>query len=95
MNLQHAVKPISYVKTHAAELIRDIAETGAPIIITQNGEAKAVLQDIGEYERLQESLALLKMLALSQKDIEAGRVRPMNESFSAVRERIDRRRQQS
>ena len=93
MLLQHAVKPISFVKAHAAELIRDIAATGSPVIITQNGEAKAVLQDIGEYERMQETLALLKILALSRKDLEDGRVKPMTEAFAAIRKRAASRRQ--
>ena len=94
MRLEHAVKPISYVKSHAAELVRDIAETGSPIIITQNGEAKAVLQDIREYEQLQESLAMLKILALSRKDIDAERVKPREEAFADIRGRIARRRKQ-
>lgn len=93
MLLQHTVKPISYVKAHAADIIREIAVNQSPIIITQNGEAKAVLQDIGEYERIQESLALLKMLALGRKDLEAGRVKSMEAVFTGVRDKIRRRRQ--
>jgi len=94
MRLQHAVKPISYVKTHAAELIRAIGETGLPVVITQNGQATAVLLGIGEYERTQESLALLKILALGQKDLEEGRVKPMGEAFAGIRKRAALRRQQ-
>jgi len=93
MLLQHAIKPISYVKAHAADIIRDIADSRATIIITQNGEAKAVLQDISEYERTQESLALLKILAVGRKDLEEGRVRPVDAAFASVKERIARRRQ--
>ena len=92
MLLQHSVKPISYVKAHAADIIRDIADNQATIVITQNGEAKAVLQDIAAYERTQESLALLKILAVSRKDVEAGRVKPFDASFTSVRENIARRR---
>jgi len=93
MSLQDAVKPISYVKAHAAELIREVAENRKIVVITQNGEAKAVLQDIGEYERTQESLALLKVLALSRKDLEAGRVKAAAKAFGNVRKKIRRRRQ--
>ena len=93
MSLQDAVKPISYVKAHAAELIREVAENRKIVVITQNGEAKAVLQDIGEYERIQESLALLKVLALSRKDLEAGRVKAAAKAFGNVRKKIRRRRQ--
>ncbi|HEX2769183.1 MAG TPA: type II toxin-antitoxin system Phd/YefM family antitoxin [Geobacteraceae bacterium] len=94
MLLQEAVKPISYVKAHAAEIIRDIAENHKTIIITQNGEAKAVLQDIAEFERTQESLALLKILALGRKDLEAGKVRPAEEVFTGIRAKIRERRQE-
>lgn len=94
MLLQEAVKPISYVKAHAAEIIRDVAENHKTIIITQNGEAKAVLQDIAEFERTQESLALLKILALGRKDLEAGKVRPAEEVFAGIRAKIRERRQE-
>jgi len=92
MLLQESVKPISYVKAHAAEIIKELNEFNSTIIITQNGEAKAVLQDIGEYERIQESICLLKILALSRKDIEAGRIKPATEAFKSIRHRITERR---
>ncbi len=92
MPLQDAIKPISYVKAHAAELIRDVARNRSVVLITQNGEAKAVLQDIGEFERTRESLALLKILALGRKDLEAGRVVPAKKAFGNVREKIRGRR---
>jgi prevent-host-death family protein len=66
------IKPISYVKAHAAELLDRIAEEREPIIITQNGEARAVLMDLASYEQTQETLALLKVLAIADKEIEAG-----------------------
>ncbi|MEI6702732.1 MAG: type II toxin-antitoxin system Phd/YefM family antitoxin [Deltaproteobacteria bacterium] len=92
MLLQEAVKPISYVKAHAADIILSITESRTPIIITQNGEATAVLQDIASYEELQESLALLKILAISRKDVEEGRVKPADQAFADIRERIRQRR---
>jgi prevent-host-death family protein len=66
------IKPISYVKAHAAELLDRIAEEREPIIITQNGEARAVLMDVTSYEQTQETLALLKVLAIADKEIETG-----------------------
>lgn len=92
MPLQDAIKPISYVKAHAAELIRNLADTRSVVVITQNGEAKAVLQDIGEFERTRESIALLKILALGRKDVEAGRVATAAKAFGSVREKVRRRR---
>lgn len=93
MLLQQAVKPISYFKAHAADIIREIAENGSAVVITQNGEAKAVLQDVGEYERVQESLAMLKILALGRMDLEAGRVRTAASAFAGIRGRIKQRRE--
>jgi len=93
MLLQHTVKPISYVKAHAADIIREIAVSLSPVIITQNGEATAVLQDIGEYERIQESLAMLKLLALGRKDLEAGLCKTVEAAFVGVRDKISQRRQ--
>lgn len=88
MKLSEAVKPISHFKAHASEVVRDIVATHRPVVITLNGEAKAIIQDIREYEKDQESLALLKILALSRKSINEGRHRPVGEAFAAIREEI-------
>ena len=87
MKLTDRVKPISYLKAHAPEIVRELAASGEPLVVTVQGEAKAVLQDIVSYERQQETLALLKLLALSQRDVEAGRVRPAAEVFANLRHR--------
>ncbi|POR56046.1 prevent-host-death family protein [Paraburkholderia eburnea] len=83
------VKPISYLKSHAAEVVREISESGEPMLITQNGEAKVVVQDAQAYEDTQQTLALLKLLTLGRKDIEAGRVTPANEVFAEL-EQLDK-----
>lgn len=85
MRYSSQVKPISYLKANAAEVLSKIAEDREPLVITQNGEAKAVLQDVASYEQTQETLALLKLLALGQQDIEAGRVRPAAEVIARLR----------
>lgn len=87
MKLSEAVKPISYFKTHASEIIRDIGETRSPVFITLNGEAKAVIQGISEYEDLQESLALLKILAQSKKSLEGGKYKPVTKAFKDLRKK--------
>jgi prevent-host-death family protein len=87
MKLSQAVKPISYVKTHASEIIRDIEAGGGRVIITLNGEAKAVIQGITEYEELQESLALLKILAQSKKCLEEGKYKPAAKAFKDLRKK--------
>ncbi len=87
MKLSKAVRPISYIKSHASEVIRDVVEKHGTVVITLNGEAKAVLQDIREYEKMQESLALLKILAQSRKSFEEGKFKPAGEVFRGLRER--------
>jgi prevent-host-death family protein len=74
MKLSTQVKPITYLKANAAEVIRDLAEHRQTLVITQNGEAKAVMQDVASYEQTQETLALLKILALGNRQIERGKV---------------------
>lgn len=88
MKLSTAIKPISYLKAHASELIRNITNTQQALVVTQNGEAKVVVQDIRSYERMQETLALLKILTLSKNNIKKGSVKSLNESFSNLEKRI-------
>jgi prevent-host-death family protein len=86
------IKPISYFKANAAEIIQELNEVGEPMIITQNGEAKAVVQDIVSYEKTQETLALLKILALANRNIEQGRYRPTKDVFADLRARLAERK---
>ncbi|MCM2313132.1 MAG: type II toxin-antitoxin system Phd/YefM family antitoxin [Steroidobacteraceae bacterium] len=79
------MKPISYLKANAAEVLTNLAERREPLVITQNGEAKAVLQDLASYEETQETLAMLKLLALGQQDVELGRVKPVAEVVARLR----------
>ena len=88
MKYSESIKPISYLKTHASEVIRDVAENQKTLLITHNGEAKVVLQDVKLYEKTQESIALLKILALSGKEIKQGKYNPVNKSVKYVKKRI-------
>ena len=92
MKYSASIKPISYLKTHASEIIRELSDNRESMIITHHGEAKAVIQDIHVYEQTQESLALLKMLAQSAEHIGQGELKPLQESFDSIRKRIDRKR---
>lgn len=92
MKYSTRIKPISYVKANAAELIRELGENREPLVITQNGEAKAVMQDVASYEATQETLALLKILALGQRQVEEGRTVGLEEAFRRLRERRARRK---
>lgn len=84
MKFSTQVKPISYLKSHAAEIVRDISESREPMLITQNGEAKLVVMDVRSYEEHQETLALLKLLALGNREIEEGKFRPAAEVFAEM-----------
>lgn len=88
MKFSESIKPISYLKTHASEVIRDVAENQKTLLITHNGEAKVILQDVKLYEKTQESIALLKILALSGKEIKQGKYNPVNKSLKNVKKRI-------
>ncbi len=81
--------PITRLKNEASELIRTVAEDGRTLIVTQNGTAKAVLLDIAEYDRLQETMALLKIIAQGQADVRSGRVCSVDEAFDAAERAID------
>lgn len=85
MRYSSQVKPISYLKANAAEVMTHLAEQREPMVITQNGEAKAVLQDIASFEETQETLALLKILALSNQDMAAGKVKPVADVVARLR----------
>lgn len=84
MKLSH-IKPISYLKSHTAELFRHLGEQREPMVITQNGEAKAVIQDVQSYQQTQATLALLKILALGNQQIESGKVHAAKDVIKRIR----------
>ncbi len=73
MNLSSDIRPISYVKTNAAEMLRQVNETRNPVVITQNGEARAVLMDPDSYQEMRDALGMMKLISQSEREIEAGR----------------------
>lgn len=85
MRYSSQIKPISYLKSNAAKVLQELAEQREPLVITQNGEARAVIQDLDSYEQTQETLALLKILALGNRDIEEGKVAPVGEVVQRLR----------
>ncbi len=85
MNLSKNIKPISYLKANAAQVALELKETGQAMIITQNGEATMVVQSVAEYERMQETLVLLKMLAQSQQAVSSGNTVSTADAFSRLR----------
>jgi prevent-host-death family protein len=82
------IKPISYLKANAAEVLKELQSQRQPLVITQNGEAKAVLQDVVSYEENQETLAFLKILALGNQQVTQGRVRSVDEVARRLRSHV-------
>jgi prevent-host-death family protein len=88
MQLEKAIQPISYLKSHAATLVDELTANGEPLIVTQNGRARLVVQDIASYERTQETLALLKLIAMGRQEIAQGKGVPVAAAFKAIRAKI-------
>ncbi|MGY8526821.1 type II toxin-antitoxin system Phd/YefM family antitoxin [Paracidovorax citrulli] len=86
MKLSTRVKPISYLKSHTAEIVKEISESREPMLITQNGEAKLVVMDVRSYEEHEQTLALLKILALGNREIERGQYRNLDEVLADLDE---------
>jgi len=86
MRYSNSVKPISYLKAHTSEVIRNVAEGQSSYVITQHGEARAVVQGVDEYEKTQETLAMLKILALGEQEIAAGETLSADEVFTGADE---------
>ena len=84
MSIAHQIKPISYLKSHAAEIIKDFATNPDPLIITQNGEAKMVVLDIHAYEQQQETMALLKLIAMGNKEVAQGQFQDADDFFNEM-----------
>lgn len=82
------IKPISYVKANAAEVIKNVCETRQPYIVTVNGEAKAIIQDVRDYEETQERMALLEIIAQGRLEVIQGKVRPADEVFADIKKRL-------
>ena len=88
MNLSQDIKPISYLKAKTADVINSVTDTQRTVIITQNGEAKAVVQDIKSYENMQNSLNLLKLIVQSENDIEKNDVLEQDKIFDTLEQKL-------
>lgn len=92
MNSKKSIKPITYMKTNAADILATVSETRQPIIITHNGEGKMVIQDIESYQTTIETLAMLKLAALGRQSVQRGRVKPARRAFEDIEKRRKTRR---
>ena len=95
MNLIEDIQPVTYLKGNAAHLLQQVNETRRPVIITQNGLARAVLQDTASYESMRNAIAMLKLMVQGENDIRAGRVSGQEEVFTRIEARLTERRKQA
>jgi prevent-host-death family protein len=91
MRIEHDVRPVTYMKTRAAELLRSVGENRRPIVITQSGEPKAVVLDFASYQELRQATLLLRLLAQGEADVREGRTLPQQQVFKQLRGRLARR----
>jgi prevent-host-death family protein len=84
VKLSSQIKPISYLKSHTAEIVKNLTESREPLVITQNGEAKLVVMDVKSFEEQEETMALLKLLALGSRQIELGQFQDMEDVFAEL-----------
>lgn len=84
MNITSDIKPITYLKAKAADLLKEINETHRPVVITQNGEPKAVLQDPQSYERMRNAIGILKLISIGEEDIRSGKTKSQEEVFDRL-----------
>lgn len=88
MRIEHDIKPVTYMKTKAAALLRSVEQSRRPVIITQSGEPRGVLMDFESYQELRQATLLLRLLAQGEADIRRGRVVPQDQAFRALRARL-------
>jgi prevent-host-death family protein len=89
MNLKNDIKPVSYVKSHIAEIIKNINENHNPIIITQNGEAKGVFIDTESYQNMRNSISLMKLVMYAENDIEKSKTVSQSDVFKEIEKKLE------
>lgn len=88
MRIAEDIKPVTYMKTHASQVLKTVNETRRPLVITQNGEARGVLLDVATYQELKDATLMLKLVAQGEEDVRQGRLTPQADVFSRVRSRL-------
>ncbi len=88
MKMSTDIKPVSFLKSRAADMLKQVNETHRPIIIIQNGEPRAVLQDPESYENMRNAIGLLELIAMGEEDIIEGKSKTQDEVFSELEERL-------
>jgi len=89
MKISMDIKPVTYLKSQAADILKQVNETRRPIVITQNGEPKAVLQDPESYENMRNAIGILKLLSQGEEDIRNGNFTSQEDVFSELEKLVD------
>ncbi len=92
MKISEDIRPVTYLKSKAADMLHQINETHSPVIITQNGEARAVLQDPESYERMKSAIGLMKLFAQGEEDVRKGRTTEQEEMFRRLETKLKTRK---
>jgi prevent-host-death family protein len=95
MKISEDIRPVTYLKSKAADLLRQVNETHRSVIITQNGEPRAVLQDPESYERMKSAIGLMKLVAQGEEDVRQGRATEQEEMFSRLESELKARKKQA
>ena len=90
MRMREDIRPVTYLKSRAADLLDQLNKTHRPVVITQNGEARAVIQDPESYERTKTAIGLLKLLVQGEEDIRRGKTFTQDEVFERLAEKLDK-----
>ena len=91
MSISKDIKPITYLKSKAPDLLRQINETHRPVVITQNGEPRAILQDPESYENMRNAIGILKLISQGEQDVRAGKTKPQEEVFAKIEKILQER----
>ena len=91
MNIYSDIKPVTYLKSRAADILKQINETHRPVIITQNGEPKAVIQDPQSFENMKNTIGILKLISLGEEDLRAGKMRRQDEVFESIEKKLKKK----
>ncbi len=84
MNISSDIKPVSFLKSHAADILKQINDTHRPIVITQNGEPRGVLQDPESYDNMRKAIGLLKLISQGEEDIKQGNTKTQDRVFKDI-----------
>ena len=91
MKISSDIKPVSYLKSHLADILKQINETRRPVIITQNGEPRGVLQDPESYDSMKKAIGILKLIALGEENIKEGKTKPQDRVFKDVEKILEKK----